>query len=109
MSITETQMSRDFHDASSLIKLADSCEPEGELTEDLEERRKQLAQKRREQIAGFRERISNRVRENRKRLAKRREREELKSEIKSELAELTRATIFKPFFAYPITERNTNV
>ena len=27
-------------------------------------------------------------------------------EIKSELAELARNTTFKPFFAYPITERN---
>ena len=62
-------------------------EPDGELTEDLEERRKQLAQRRREQIAGFRQRISDRVKANRKRIAKKREREELKSEIKKEIAQ----------------------
>jgi hypothetical protein len=75
-----------FNKGGVVKNLSNSYEPDDELTEDIEERRKQLAQKRREQIAGFRERISNRVRENRKRLAKRREREELKSEIKSELA-----------------------
>ena len=67
--------------------LNNSYEPDGELTEDLEERRKQLAQRRREQIAGFRQRISDRVKANRKRIAKKREREELKSEIKKEIAQ----------------------
>jgi hypothetical protein len=68
------------------LPLANSYEPDGDLIEDIEERRKQLARASREGIEGFKQRISGRVKANRKRLAKRREREQLKSEIKSELA-----------------------
>jgi len=65
--------------------LSNSYEPEGELIEDIEERRKQLARASREGIEGFKQRISDRVRANKKRLSKNREREQLKKEIKSEL------------------------
>ena len=62
-----------FNKGGVVKNLSNSYEPDDELTEDIEERRKQLAQKRREQIAGFRERISGRVKANAKR---RKEREE---------------------------------
>lgn len=65
--------------------LNNSYEPDGELIEDIEQRRKQLAQRSKEGIEGFKQRISDRVRANRKRLAKKSEKAQLKREIKSEL------------------------
>lgn len=65
--------------------LNNSYEPDGEIVEDIEERRKQLAQRSKEGIEGFKQRISARVNANRKRLAKKREKEQLKRELKSEL------------------------
>ncbi len=66
------------------LGLKNSYEPEGELIEDIEQRRKQLAQRSKEGIEGFKQRISARVNANRKRLAKKREKEQLKRELKSE-------------------------
>jgi len=91
--------------ASSLIKTADSYEPEGELVEDIEERRKQLARASREGIEGFKERISARVKANRKRLAKKREREQLKSEIKSELTREAVGDPINPNSVYKLSDR----
>jgi ElaB/YqjD/DUF883 family membrane-anchored ribosome-binding protein len=67
------------------LPLTNSYEPESELIEDLEQRRKQLAQRSKEGIEGFKQRISARVDANRKRLAKKREKEQLKRELRSEL------------------------
>jgi hypothetical protein len=72
------------------------------VSEDLEQRRKQLMQRQREGVSQFKERISARVNANRKRLAKRREREQLKSEIKREIAREAVGDAIKPENVIPL-------
>ena len=56
-----------------------------QFNEDLQARRKQLAQRQRDNAAAFRERTANTVNAQRERVAAQKEREQLKKEIKKEL------------------------
>lgn len=56
-----------------------------QFCEDLDKRRIQLAKKQREGVVAFKKRVSAKTTSFREKLAKRKEREELKKEIKKEL------------------------